>query len=90
MSIPTEMRPTNVSSGNLTADPYFCGNPGGTTSMTSEPGCNWNIKPPSVEFNWVKAGGNPCSDGLACTGDHICGISDNVGHAQRLQLTCGE
>ena len=90
MSIPTEMKPTNVPRGNLTADPYFCGNPGGATSITSEPGCSWDIKPPSVHYNWVKAGGPSCSSTIACTGDHICGLSDNVGHAQRIQMTCGQ
>lgn len=69
MSIPHEMRPTNVSSTNLTADPYFCGNPGGAFSMTSEPACSWKINPPSVHFNYVKAGGASCTDSSSCSGD---------------------
>ena len=74
------MKPTNIASGDFKpSDPYYCGNPGGTKSMTSEPPCNWNINPPSIHYNWVKAGGSACSSNSDCTSPNICGMSDNVG-----------
>ena len=75
MSIPHEMRPSNIQTGNLTSDPYFCGNPGGLTSITAEGGSSWNVNPPTVDYNWVAPGGKSCSSTSQCSGSEICGTA---------------
>jgi len=85
--IPVSMGPTNTASGG-SSDPYTCGNPGSASPTTSVGACSWNFKPPSVDYNWVTAGGNACSSNSDCGGS-ICGISFNPGHADLLQKTCG-
>ena len=82
MTIPVEMKPTNPGPANN--DPYFCGNPGGATSLTSTSPSKWEFTPPSIDFNWVAAGGVACKATSDCGYDEICGNSFNPGHANLL------
>ena len=76
--------PTNTK-GSKT---YQCGTPGAKHPNTKHGSCDWNLKPPSNDYNWVTAGGNHCSADADCK-DSTCGISFNPGHADLLQKTCG-
>lgn len=68
------------------SDPYTCGSPGAPIPRTATGSCSWNFNPPSVYYNWVSAGGPPCSSNSNCASGLTCGLSN----AQPFQLTCGE
>jgi hypothetical protein len=77
------MGPTNAD-GSKTS-PYDCGNPGSKYPMTPKIGsCDWNLKPPMNEYQWVTAGGKTCKADSDCTNDSKCGISFNPGQANLL------
>eukprot|EP00347_Sterkiella_histriomuscorum_P004062 403361889 len=82
--LPISFGPTNV--GPQSA--YKCGTPGAKFPTTHVGGCDWNLQPPNVEYNFVTAGGNQCSNDGQCGGQK-CGLSFNPGHADLLQRTCG-
>lgn len=69
------MGPTNTAAGG----PYTCGNPGAKHPRTSVGSCDWNLKPPSVDYNWVTAGGAVCNDNSNCANGNVCGLSFNPG-----------
>jgi len=71
------------------SDPYQCGNAGGMKPMTGVGSCSWQLTPPSYEYQWVTTGGASCHGNNECSNGNVCGISNNVGVAQRLQRTCG-
>jgi len=77
---------TSVRNNN---DPYTCGAPGAPAPQTAVGGCNWNLSPPSVYYNWVSTGGKSCGSNGDC-GGQTCGLSNNVGQAPRFRLTCGK
>ena len=84
--MPVSFGPTNTQG----TSPYKCGTPGAKHPNTKVGSCNWDLKPPSNDYYWVTAGGAKCQDDTACSGDDICGISFNPGHADLLQKTCGQ
>lgn len=80
------MNPIN---GQTTTNPYTCGNPGSFYPKSGKTGnCNWQMNPPSNDYQWVSAGGKQCQLDSDCNGSK-CGISFNPGHADLLQKTCG-
>jgi hypothetical protein len=86
--IGVSMNPIN---GETTSNPYNCGNPGAKFPKNQSSGsCNWDMKPPSNDYQWVTAGGAHCQLDLECK-EHgtTCGISFNPGHVDLLKKTCG-
>jgi len=71
--------------------PYTCGSPGSPQSLTGTANCTWKFTPPSIYYNWVQTGGASCSALSDCSGypGTVCGLSNNIGHSPRFQLTCG-
>lgn len=88
-NLPVAVYPKTTS---FTSDPYFCGSPGATQAMTETADCSWRFSPPSLHYNWVEAGGIPCSSHGDCTSTPgtICGLSNNIGQNPRFKQTCGK
>jgi hypothetical protein len=92
LNIAVSISPSSNFSGHVRAgdDPYTCGSPGATTSITPG-GANstWDLQPPSEHYYWVLAGGPPCASIHDCDTGLTCGLSRNIGNATEFQLTCG-
>ena len=87
VNLPVSITPS-VSS--VESAPYFCGAPGLVKPSAGLGGCSWDLKPPSVEYNWVENGGNTCTSDDDCGAGTVCGLSFNPGYQQLLQLKCGK
>ncbi|KAI8895004.1 thaumatin [Globomyces pollinis-pini] len=86
-NIGVAMKPLGV---NPTVEnPYRCGTPGGRESKGLG-GSTYNFQPPLLEYNWVSTGGKTCNSQADCTSGETCGLSNNVGVAQRLRKSCGK
>lgn len=85
MNLPVEMAANTADRAN----PYDCGRMGSTTANGSMGACTWDMVPPSVDYNWVRAGGNACNSNADCAGGTFCGLSFNPGKNPLLQKTCG-
>jgi hypothetical protein len=87
INIPVSMAPRqSTPSAN---NPYTCGSPGASTpSSASLGGCSWKFNPPSLEYNWVSAGGSSCNQDRDC-GTQICGLSFNPGESSPFKKSCG-
>ena len=82
------MKPINPGPAN--GNPYFCGNPGGLTSITATSPSSWDVKPPAIDFNWVAKGGKDCTSISDCGDNEICGNCLNAGHSNLIKMVCGE
>lgn len=105
VGIPVEMKPSPTQQRPLLSPPpdknpsYWCGNPGGVTPITPNiTPCTWNaFMPPSNEYLWVSAGGEPCKTSSDCKQtDAMCGLSFNPGFPPTdpnnglIRKTCGK
>lgn len=93
MNIPVEMKPilTAAEKANLkVADPYYCGNPGGSVPFTQVGSCKWNMVPPSNDYKHVAVGGAACTTDANCTAPAVCGLSYDPKKTPKLQKTCGK
>ncbi len=88
VNIPVSMEP--IGGPRNANDPYICGG-GGLVNPTPGMGaCSWNLIPPSVEYVWVRPGGNACNSNADCGGGDKCGLSFNPGRAAPFAKTCGK
>lgn len=72
------MTPLNAAAG---PSAYNCGSPGSKYPRTNVGACNWDLKPPAAEYNWVTNGGKACTSDVNCATGTICGLSFNPGQA---------
>ena len=86
MHIPMSFTPVNVKGDGT---PYSCGNPGSKYPRTNLAPCNWEMKPPSNDYNYVVLGGKYCNADSECAGGEVCGISFNPGFTMLFRKTCG-
>ena len=83
--MPVSMSPVNAPGGSA----YNCGAPGAKYPRTNVGSCTWEFNPPSVDYNWVTAGGNSCNSQSDCNNGDVCGISFNPGHVDLFKKSCG-
>lgn len=91
MNVPLSMGPSDVKASELNPqEPYNCGLAGGASPITGVSPSSWSFTPPLPEYVWVTTGGVPCTSNENCgMPGLVCGLSNNVGVANRLQLNCG-
>lgn len=88
MNLPLSMSP--LLSEPKMGGPYDCGSPGATNPVSPLGVCTWEMFPPAVEYNWVRAGGNVCSSSDQCAAPNKCGLSFNPGQNPPFKKTCGK
>lgn len=86
VNLPVSMVP---SVGSTAGTPYQCGSAGAAQPSAGMGACNWQLTPPSIEYQWVTARGAACSANSNCGSGNVCGLSFNPGSAPLLKKSCG-